>query len=69
MSVHQLMGAKTHLQGSGHRACRETEPGNEEAPVPPIPLVPREKKLHLKYLKEERSMSPPCLLLAHHKNL
>ena len=52
MSVHQLMGTKTHLRGSGHRAWRETELGNEEAPIHPIPLVPVDKKLHLKPFKE-----------------
>ena len=46
------MLTETHLWGSGHRAWRDTELGNEEAPINPIPLVPVAKKLHLNPLKE-----------------
>lgn len=52
MSVHQFMATETHLQGSGHKAWRERELGNEEAPIHPIPLVPVDKKFRLKPLKE-----------------
>lgn len=44
--------ALRHLQSSGHRAWRETELGDEAAPIQPAPTVPVNKKLHLKPFKE-----------------